>query len=111
MGNAMYSERMTCYDTLEACSSSCGKYECVFVNRCNGGDQGAYACIPFDFRYFMWLLVGIFLTVVLVCSAIVVCYLLRVIRASFRNSINTDGDIIFYNARNVATFPHPANKY
>lgn len=51
---------------------------------------------------------GVFVIVLLCCSSIVVCYAIRAIRASFRNPISTDHDIIFYNARNVHAFPHPA---
>lgn len=53
-------------------------------------------------------MVGVFLLTVLICSGIVACYAIRAIQTSFRNSIRTDQDIVFYNARNVQTYPHPA---
>lgn len=43
----------------------------------------------------------------LCCSAIVVCYAIRAICASFRHALVTENDIVFYNA-NVHSFPHPA---
>jgi len=43
--------------------------------------------------------VGCFIIVVICCSALVVCYAIRAIRHSLRHPIQTDGDIIFYNAR------------
>ncbi|CAD5229256.1 unnamed protein product [Bursaphelenchus okinawaensis] len=109
MGNAVYGDKLTCYETLETCVQGCGKYDCVYVDKCNGSPDLTYVCLPFDMRFFMWIMVGVFLVTVLICSGIVACYALRAIRASFRNSLRTDGDIVFYNARNVHTFPHPAN--
>ncbi|KAI6205322.1 hypothetical protein M3Y96_00218900 [Aphelenchoides besseyi] len=109
MGNAVYGNKMTCYDTLEQCTLGCGHYECVHIDKCYNSDGAQYACLPIDLRFFLWILVGIFLVVVLVCSSIVACYAIRAIRATFRNSIQTDGDVIFYNARNVNTFPHPSS--
>jgi len=108
MGNAVYGEKMTCYETLEMCTQGCGRYECVFVDKRNANASHNYVCLPFDMRFLMWLLVGIFLLTVLICSGMVACYAVRAIRASFRNAIGTEGDIVFYNARNVHNFTHPA---
>jgi hypothetical protein len=112
MGNAIYGKNLSCYDTIEHCSSQCGKYECVFVDKCNGNANLNYICLPVDTRYFAWILFACFLIVIVTCSAIVACYACRAIKHSFRHAVGTDGDIIFYNTRNVMTVPHPgAYKY
>lgn len=38
-----------------------------------------------------------------------VCYAIKAIRSSFRHALVTENDIVFYNARNVNNFSHPAN--
>jgi len=55
--------------------------------------------ISFIFYFNRWIFVGCFIIVVICCSALVVCYAIRAIRHSLRHPIQTDGDIIFYNAR------------
>src|SRR4051812_36586813 len=101
MGNVFYSDKMTCFESVEACARSCPRFECLYVDKCNGMTSAHYACLPFDMRFFMqvtptgaylarrsshcrWLIVAIFLVVVLGCSCLVAFYALRAIRASFR---------------------------
>jgi hypothetical protein len=110
MGNAIYGKNLSCFDTVEHCAEHCGKYECVFVDKCNGNANLNYICLPIDTRYLTWILFACFLIVILTCSAIVACYACRAIKHSFRHAIATENDIIFYNTRNVVTMPHPAAK-
>uniref|UniRef100_A0AC34QDX8 Uncharacterized protein n=1 Tax=Panagrolaimus sp. JU765 TaxID=591449 RepID=A0AC34QDX8_9BILA len=113
MGNAIYSEgKVTCFDTIETCAAHCGKHECIFVNKCSGNAELNYVCFPIDTRLMAWLIFGSFLIVIVVCSSVVACYACRAIKHSFQHAIGTDGDIVFYGARNVVNLPHPAaSKY
>ncbi|KAI3409776.1 hypothetical protein GPALN_006152 [Globodera pallida] len=109
MGNIVYSDKLTCYENADYCANSCpASAQCVYVDNCGESSKAHYACLPFDTRLLTWILVISFLLVLLCCSALVVFYAFRVIRRSFRNPVQTDGDIVFYNARNVHNFPHPA---
>ncbi|KAL3116036.1 hypothetical protein niasHT_007336 [Heterodera trifolii] len=109
MGNIVYSDKLSCYESADYCARSCSaSSQCVYVDNCGDSANAHYACLPFDTRLLTWILVVSFLVIVLCCSALVVFYALRVIRRSFRNPVQTDGDIVFYNARNVHNFPHPA---
>uniref|UniRef100_A0AC35GR18 Uncharacterized protein n=1 Tax=Panagrolaimus sp. PS1159 TaxID=55785 RepID=A0AC35GR18_9BILA len=71
MGNAIYGKNLSCFDTVEHCAEHCGKYECVFVDKCNGNANLNYICLPIDTRYLTWILFACFLIVILTCSAIV----------------------------------------
>uniref|UniRef100_A0A914C3K3 Secreted protein n=1 Tax=Acrobeloides nanus TaxID=290746 RepID=A0A914C3K3_9BILA len=62
-------------------------------------------------QFFMWLIFGSFIIVLLCCSSLVACYACRAIRSSFRHAVGTEGDIIFQNPRGVIAMPHPGSKY
>uniref|UniRef100_A0A7E4ZXB2 Uncharacterized protein n=1 Tax=Panagrellus redivivus TaxID=6233 RepID=A0A7E4ZXB2_PANRE len=108
MGNVIYGKNLPCFDTIQSCAEKCGKAECVFVDKCNGNSSLNYVCLPIDMRILTLILFASCLLVVGICSCIVACYACRAIKASFRNAVGTDGDIVFYNARNVVNMPHPA---
>ncbi|KAI1724139.1 hypothetical protein Ddc_05345 [Ditylenchus destructor] len=111
MGNVIYGEKLSCYENMETCSKACARFECIYVDKCGDASSTAhYVCLPFDTRFLMWVLVAAFLIVVLSCSALVACYAIRAIRASFRHALVTENDIVFYNASNVHAFPHPAGQ-
>ncbi|KAL7073510.1 hypothetical protein ACQ4LE_007044 [Meloidogyne hapla] len=114
MGNVVFGDSRGCFETADYCTRSCPEpAQCIWVDRCGDSSSSAhYACLPFDLRFLTWIFVGCFIIVVLCCSALVVCFAIRAIRRALRHPIQTDGDIIFYNARNVHHFPHPgAIKY
>uniref|UniRef100_A0A915CTB3 Uncharacterized protein n=1 Tax=Ditylenchus dipsaci TaxID=166011 RepID=A0A915CTB3_9BILA len=95
MGNVIYGEKLTCYENMETCTKACARFECIYVDKCGAAGNSAHYVG----------LVGIFLVVVVSCSALVVCYAIRAIRRSFRHALVTENDIIFSNASNVHTFP------
>jgi hypothetical protein len=57
MGNAIYGKNLSCFDKVEHCAEHCGKYECVFVDKCNGNANLNYICLPIDTRYLTYVFI------------------------------------------------------
>ncbi|KJH53280.1 hypothetical protein DICVIV_00591 [Dictyocaulus viviparus] len=96
MGNAIYTDQLTCYSTLEECKSHCNSASCVFADKCNGSEN-KYTCLTIDFRFITWLMFGCFLIVLIVCSSLVSCYVCRAVRSSLRWQTfqRSNRDVIF----------------
>lgn len=41
------------YNKQNLGAKSCGKFDCVFVDKCNGNSNLNYVCLPFDMQFFM----------------------------------------------------------
>ncbi|CAP35187.1 Protein CBG17563 [Caenorhabditis briggsae] len=101
MGNAIHSEQLVCHDTMDVCRSHCDKSECVFIQNCNNMGQ-KYICAPIDPHFLTWAMLISFVLTVLGCASLVVCYVLRALRRSFRLQAQNPGqEVIFENPGRV----------
>lgn len=41
-------------------AQECARFECVYVDKCNGGSSLHYVCLPFDTRFLMLVLINLF---------------------------------------------------